>query len=78
MIRKILIKLRVIQVIDNEERNRNGVKRKGRGFMEARRLNPYNPLSYIVVVVGAIIGIILFGFVGIFSEIDTKNPFKWN
>jgi len=56
--REILNKLHVIQEIDNKDR------KLGRGFSTAVRLNPYNPLSYIAVVLIVIVGILMFGFVG--------------
>ncbi len=64
---KILIFLRVVQV----RKNKRGFKRY--------RLNPLNPLSYITIVISVIIGILMFGFVGIFEEMDFKtNPFKYH
>lgn len=42
-----------------------------------RRINPYNPFSYITLVLILLIAIILFGFVGVWKEIDLANPFKW-
>lgn len=41
------------------------------------RLNPFNPLSYITLLLVLIIGLILFGFLGFKREIDTTNPFKY-
>jgi len=61
--RNILKFLRVIQTDSNGERH---------------RLNPYNPLSYIVIILIPIIGILMFGFVGFWKEVDFSNPFKWN
>jgi hypothetical protein len=76
--RKLLKRLLIIQEISNEERYKQGLERLGRGFFEARRLNPFNPLSYITVVVAIIVGIVMFGFVGVWKEMDLKNPFKWD
>ncbi len=42
-----------------------------------KRLNPYNPLSYILIVVVLFVALLLFGFIGIKNEVDFKNPFKW-
>jgi len=42
-----------------------------------RRLNPYNPLTYLLIAIVFLIGILKFGFVGIWKEIDTRNPFKY-
>jgi hypothetical protein len=42
------------------------------------RLNPYNPLSYIVLLITFIVGTIMFGFVGFWREINIKESmFKW-
>lgn len=76
--REILRFLKVIQTISNEERHKNGQKRLGRGYFEAHRLNPYNPLSYITIIVFLIVGILMFGFCGFWREVDLTNPFKWN
>lgn len=72
--KKILKFLLVIQEVSNEGRE----PKLGRGFFEARRLNPYNPLSYITIVLVLIVGILMFGFVGIWKETDLRNPFKWD
>lgn len=72
--RKILKSLLIIQEVSNKNRN----PKLGRGFFEARRLNPFNPLSYVTVVVAIIVGIVMFGFVGVWKEMDLKNPFKWD
>ena len=74
MIRKTLKYLFIIQEVSNANRN----PKLGRGFMTARRFNRYNPLSYIALVLILITGILMFGFVGIWKEIDSKNPFKWD
>ena len=42
-----------------------------------RRINPYNPLSYLAIVIMFIFGVLMFGFVGIWGEVATTNPFKW-
>ena len=78
MIKKLLKHLRIIQTASNEQRHKQGLKRLGRGYFEAHRFNPYNPLSYISLVVILVVGIIMFGFVGFWKEIDMYNPFKWN
>lgn len=59
--RKFLTKIYVLQ------------KRKDK----KKRINPYNPISYLVIVLATIIGILMFGFVGVFDQVDEKNPFKW-
>ena len=74
--KKLLKFILVLQEVDN--RKRENEKRLGRGFMYARRFNPYNPLTYVVFVFAFLIGIIMFGVVGVWKEIDRSNPFKWN
>jgi hypothetical protein len=74
MVRKILKALYIIQEVSNKNRN----PKLGKGFLEAKRLNPYNPLSYVLIIGAIITGILMFGFVGIRKEIDLQNPFKWN
>ena len=76
--RKLLKSTAIVQTVSNEERHKNGLKRLGRGYFEAHRFNPYNPLSYIALVFILIIGIIMFGVYGFWRETDMKNPFKWD
>ena len=76
MIRKLLKWIRVTQEIDNTT-ILNGRKRIGRGYNKAYRLNPYNPLSYLTIIIVLIVGILMFGFVGVWNELPTTNPFKW-
>ena len=76
--RKILRQLKIVQVVSNEDRHKKGLKRLGRGYFDAYRLNPYNPLSYVAVVVILIGGILMFGFVGFWQQTSTLNPFKWD
>jgi hypothetical protein len=52
-------------------------EKKGLKGRRVRRINPWNPLSYLVTVMVLIIGILTFGFVGIKDQIDSANPFKW-
>lgn len=60
--RKLLKNLLVVQEVPNK----------------GRRLNPYNPLSYLTVLLTFVVGVIMFGVVGFWKEVDLKNPFKWN
>jgi hypothetical protein len=78
MWRKLLKKLRIIMTVSNVEREKKGLKRLGKGFEEAHRLNPFNPLSYVFFILLLIVGFILFGIVGFSKEVETLNPFKWN
>lgn len=70
---KILKIIWVLQEGSNMDRN----PKLGRGFKTAKRINPYNPLSYIVIVLTFIIGILMFGFYGFWKELAYENPFKW-
>lgn len=65
--RKILIKIQVVQV----------KKTKGMGF-KRYRINPYNPLSYIALPLLFIAAVVMFGVVGMWREVDCRNPFKWH
>ncbi|OCB72829.1 hypothetical protein [Flavobacterium crassostreae] len=76
--RKALKLFKIIQTVSNENRHKNGLKRLGRGYFEAHRINPYNPLSYILIPITLIVGIFCFGFIGFWKEADLRNPFKWN
>ena len=67
---KILIFLKVIQL--------RKITPKDKMYMfEERRLNPYNPLTYITLTIAFFVGIILFGVSGFWNEVDLNNPFKW-
>ena len=67
---KILIFLKVIQL--------RKITPKHKMYMfEERRLNPYNPLTYITLTIAFFVGIILFGVSGFWNEVDLNNPFKW-
>jgi hypothetical protein len=72
--RKLLKFLYIIQEVSNRNRN----PKLGRGFNNAVRFNPYNPLSYITIIIIFIVGIIMFGLVGFWKEVELINPFKWN
>jgi hypothetical protein len=74
MLRKILKFLLVLQVVSNKNRN----PKLGRGFSTAYRFNPYNPLSYATLAIMFLVGILMFGFVGFWKEVELTNPFKWN
>lgn len=66
--RKILMKIYVLQE-----------KRNERGFVR-HRLNPYNPLSYIFLLMQFIASLFYYGIKGLSDEMDMrgkKNPFKW-
>ena len=73
---KVLTALKIMQITDNEKRNKEGLKRLGKGYFKAYRLNPLNPLSYIICIVSIPIIILLYGFVGTFEK--AVNPFRWD
>jgi hypothetical protein len=77
-LKKILTRLRIVQTVSNEKRHEQGLKRLGRGYFEAHRFNPYNPLSYIVLITILIVGILMYGLVGVWGQTTTINPFKWD
>jgi len=74
MVKKILKYLFILREVSNKNRT----PKLGRGYSSARKFNPYNPLSYIALLLFLIVGIVLFGFVGFWRETDIKNPFKWD
>jgi hypothetical protein len=78
MFRKALKYLLIVQEVDNEQRNKQGLKRLGRGYFKAYRFNPYNPLSYIATIIILIVGILMFGLYGFWKETSTLNPFRWD
>lgn len=43
-----------------------------------QRLNPYNPLTYIALLIALIISLILFGIAGTWKNVDYKNTFKYS
>lgn len=42
-----------------------------------KRLNPLNPLSYVALITGFTLALLMFGFVGMWKEVDSRNPFIW-
>ena len=76
--KKILKNLYIVQEISNKKREIDGLPSLGKGYFKAYRFNPYNPLSYVALIIIFFVGIIMFGFYGFWREIDMQNPFKWN
>lgn len=74
VMRKFLKSIYVLQEVSNK--NRTPIL--GRGSSTACRLRVFNPLTYIVIALVLILGIICFGIIGFWGQIDKKNPFKWN
>lgn len=73
--KELLIKLKIVQVVSNEQRHKDGLKRLGEGYFKAYRINPFNPLSYILLVVTIPVIFLMYGFVGSFEK--AINPFRW-
>ena len=71
MVRKILKRLYIVQYKKVEVDNKY-VK-----FHEYRRLNPYNPLTYLVCICVIAVGLITHGIIGFWEQVDLRNPFKW-
>ena len=43
-----------------------------------KRLNPFHPLTYIVIILSLIVGLLMFGFVGLWKEVNWEElKFKW-
>lgn len=74
--KNLFIKLKIVQVISNEQRHKDGLKRLGKGFFKTYRLNPFNPLNYILVIVTIPFILLMYGFIGSFEK--AINPFRWN
>ena len=53
------------------------IQEKRRAGHRLRRLNPWNPLSYITCLVVLVLSILMFGFMGFRKELESGNPFKW-
>jgi len=73
--KELFSKFKIVQVVSNEQRHKGGLKRLGKGYSKAYRLNPFNPLSYILVVVTIPVILLMYGFVGSFEK--AINPFRW-
>ena len=74
---KLLKYLLIVQTVNNKERKKKGLKPIGT-YNNPWRLNPYNPLSYILIPIYLIIAPVFVGFSILVSEFKTfKNPFKW-
>lgn len=67
--RKLLKTLWVIREKEIEDTN-------GRMY-SVKRMNPFNPLTYVTIVIAVILGLLMFGVVGIWDQVDTGNPFRW-
>lgn len=74
--KKLLLKLRIIQIVSNEERRKSGLRHFGKGYSTALRLNPFNPISYPFFLLLMFANLLMFGFVGLYDKLE--NPFKWH
>lgn len=68
--KKIFIKLLIVQ-------EKRILRDDGFTYRKCYRINPYNPLSYVLIPVSVIVGLLMYGFVGITNEFDFQNPFKY-
>jgi hypothetical protein len=74
---EILRILNITQVVSNKDRN----PKLGGGYSDARRINPYNPLSYVAILVLNIFSIFYqmgLAAINVIIEIFEDNPFKWH
>lgn len=72
---RLLETLRVIQ--SKSECRQNPNPELGIQHRNYRRFNPYNPLSYIVLAVILLTGIILFGVIGVWEQVEVDGVFIW-
>jgi predicted PurR-regulated permease PerM len=73
---KVIIKLMTALFIIQERRVKRGNKRI-RYYENQHKLNPYNPLSYLTILIVVLFGFIMFGVVGFKKGVDCRNPFIW-
>jgi hypothetical protein len=67
--RKFLLSIGIIQT--RKETTKHGT-------FTYKRLNPFNPLTYVLIVLTFIIGTSMFGFVGVWEEVNLDElKFKW-
>jgi len=72
-----LLKIAIALKITQEKTNpKNSPIIFGKGYSRAYRLNPYNPLSYVLYIIIIPISFIIYGLIGTYNLIAT-NPFKW-
>ena len=71
-----LYKIKVLQIVSNEQRKKQGLSKIGKGYFRAYRYNPLNPISYLIFILAIVYAII----VSIIEVLKTglENPFKWN
>lgn len=83
-LRTLAIKLKVLQVADNNERLRQDKRRLGDGLWRVERFNKFNPLTYLVLFIVytfLFVCCITLHFVDAIKEIKEtlkRNPFKWH
>lgn len=70
---KFLRQIKVVEEVSNAGRK----PYLGKGFSTAIRLNRWNPLSYIGLIIVYVIGLIAYGVVGFWDQVYVSNPFKW-
>lgn len=75
--KKIALTLKILQEVSNTQRDKEGLPRLGKGYNNAMRLNPYNPISYIFYIF-LVIGQTTCLFFETLYETLSYNPFKWD
>lgn len=77
--RDFLCRIHILQIKEVEITltSKDDSERKVIGKRNWRRINPYHPISYVVILFVLTSALLLFGFVGMWKEIDLRNPFKW-
>ena len=73
----LLTKLKILQTVDNQKRTNQGLKKLGKGYFNAHRLNPYNPLSYLLLLLAFPLSL-SYSLIKEIYLIFNENPFKWN
>ena len=77
MIYNALKKLNIVQEVSNDIRHKQGLERLGKGYAQAFRLNRFNPLTYIVLIITLLAILVMEGLKGVYQALN-QNPFKWN
>ena len=68
--KKILIALKVVQ--EKKVKDPLGLT------YTKRRLNPFNPLTYLFLVITFVVALLMYGFVGVWEQININElKFKW-
>lgn len=72
--RKFIMKLFIFLWIIQEKKRKDVFNRT----RTEKRLNPFNPLSYITIIILLLTALLMFGIIGMWKEIDYNDlKFKW-